>query len=226
MGKQEVVKKAITAAELVKALQAGNITIAQAQQMYNGVIPIGDNKGIAALYDIDKQVIQPLVSAELAHILSILDGREEGYDLRTLTTVVGVTSPIGTLLSGILTVPAGEVWYVNAVQILLNTTGAANGLVGNWRCSLWTDRAAIPNVAGQPFHPVAGLVRAAGGSTTWLDEFGPIATAWLITNKVPLLRLPGGTIITFYAITTTAQVDVAVASTLSLFGAVGKSLVA
>ncbi|MBA7477666.1 hypothetical protein ES707_13080 [subsurface metagenome] len=226
MGGQKVVDKTIRPEDVARALQAGSITIAQAQQMFNGVMPIGDFRGIAAILDLDKLVVQPLVNAELAHILGILDGREEAYDLVTLTTVVGATSPVGTVLTGSLTVPAGEVWFINAVQTYINCTGAANGLVGNWRCSLWTDRAVTPAPAGQAFHPVAGLVAAAGATLTTLDEFGPIATAWVITNKVPLLRLPAGAIITFTLVTTTAEVDVAAASTLQLKGSVGKPLVA
>jgi hypothetical protein len=227
MGERRVVPGDKTISPLQTAYNLTPLTATQGRAASSlGVVPIGYYKGAAAFFDLDKMVNHPLVNAELAHILGILDGREEGYDLRTLTTVVGDTSPVGTILSGTLTVPAGQVWYINAVQSILNTTGAANGLVGNWRCSLWTDRATVPNPAGQSFYPATGLVRAPGGTTTWLAEFGPIATAWLITNKVPLLRLPAGTILTFVLVTTTAQVDVAAASTLALFGAVGKQLVA
>jgi len=222
---RKLVDKTLSPAEIAKALQTGTITIAQAQAMYNGVIPIGDYKGIAAILDLDKLVVQPLVNAELAHILGILDGREENHDLLTLTTVVGAASPIGTVLSGSLTVPAGEVWFISAVETYVNCTGVANGLVGNWRCSLWPDRAATPSEAGQSFHPAAGLVVAAAATLTTLDEFGPIATAWVITNKVSLLRLPAGAVITFVLVTTTAEVDVAAASTLKLYGSVGKPLV-
>lgn len=222
MGRESLVNKAI---DPIKALQSGGLTTVQAQQMYNGVMPIGTYKGVASILDLDLLVKQPLVSAEQQHILGILDGREEDHDLKTLTTVVGATSPIGTVLTGDLTVPAGEVWLINAIETYINCTGAANGLVGNWRCSLWTDRAITPSPAGQSFHPEAGLVAAAGATLTTLDEFGPIATAWVITNKVPLLRLPAGAVITFTLVTTTAEVDVATASTLKLYGSIGKSLV-
>ena len=191
-----------------------------------GNLPIGYYKGSAAFWDLDLAVNQPNVLSEQEHILGILDGREEGYDLRTLTTVVGVASPVGTILAGTLTVPAGEVWYINAVQSIVNCVGAANGLVGNWRCSLWTDRAATPNAAGQSFHPPAGLATAAGATVTTLDEFGGWTTVLAIANKVPMLRLPAGAIVSFVLVTATAQVDVAAASTLQLFGTVGKVLVA
>ncbi len=222
---RKLVDKTISPAEIVKALQAGNMTIAEAQAMFNGVLPVGDYKGMAAILDLDLLVKQPLVDAELKHILGILDGREEDHDLLTLTTVVGAASPIGTVLSGSLTVPAGEVWFINAVETYVNCLLAANGLVGNWRCSLWPDRAATPSEAGQSFHPAAGLVAAALATLTTLDEFGGWTTLVELTNKTTLLRLPAGAIITFILVTTTDEVDAAAASTLKLYGYIGKALV-
>lgn len=225
MGRQRLVDKTITPLETgPMPQQLSGYTPAQAMQNRLGVYLLGGYKGQTVFVDLDKLVNEPLVNVELQHILGILDGREEDYDLQTLTPQVG--DAIGTAYSGSLTVPAGQVWYINAVRTVLNTTAAAQGLVGNWRCSLWTDRAATPSESGQAFHPAAGLVQAAGGTTTWLDEFGPIATAWNITNKVPLLRLPAGAVITFTLVTTTAEVDVAVSNTLQLHGFVGKRLVA
>ena len=236
MGKQKTVSKVITAAELVKALQGGSVTIAQAQQMYNGVIPIGDNNGIAALYDINKQVIQPLVWAEQQHILGILSGRQAARDL--VTILVPVTAVPGIFLTAGLTVPADELWYVNAVS--MNCPGdAAAGFTMNWHCSLWTDPAVVPSPLGQSYHfaahALANAVDAgnplfthtppAGGAINQLDEFGPVATAWSITNKVPLLRLPGGTTITFTVLPDTLAPAVATACTLGLFGFVAKILV-
>ncbi|GAI58785.1 unnamed protein product, partial [marine sediment metagenome] len=63
MGKQKTVDKVLTAEDIVRAMQAGNLTIAQAQQLYNGVMPIGDYKGVAAILDLDLLVKQPLVHA-------------------------------------------------------------------------------------------------------------------------------------------------------------------
>ncbi len=224
MGKQKLVDKTIMPQETgPMPLQLSGLTVAQAMQNRLGVYMLGGYKGQTVFVDLDKLVNEPLVDVEMKHILGILDGREEDYDLKTLTPAIA--SPIGTALSGSLTVPAGQVWYINAVQIKLDTTGAAHGLVGNWRCSLWPDRAATPSEAGQPFH-ATDLVQAANGTTTWLDEFGPIAVTWQITNKTPLLRLPAGTMITFTLVTTTAIVDLAVANTLKLYGFVGKKLVA
>lgn len=225
MGQRKLVDKTIMPQEEgVMPQQLAGFSVPDALQQRLGTFLVGGYKGQSTFIDLDKLVNEPLVNVEQQHILGILGGREEDYDRQTLTPQVG--DAVGTAYSASLTVPTGQVWYINAVRTVLDTQAAAQGLVGNWRCSLWPDRADEPNPAGQSFHPATGLVQAAGGTTTWLDEFGPIATAWLLTNKVPLLRLPAGASITFTLVTTTAEVDAAVANTLSLFGFVGKRLVA
>ena len=138
MGKQNPVDKTIGPAEIVRALQAGSITIAQAQAMYNGAIPIGDYNGIAAIFDLDALVKQPLVWAEQQHILGILDGREEDYDLQTLTPTAG--EAIGTNHDASLTVPTGEVWYLSDVQGEVPNTALCS-LDYQWFCDLWPDHA-------------------------------------------------------------------------------------
>ncbi|MDD5703171.1 MAG: hypothetical protein PHU23_14125, partial [Dehalococcoidales bacterium] len=183
VGRQKLVDKTIKPLEVGALQTVGPFTVTEALRQRLGVYLLGGYKGQTVFVDLDKLVNEPLVKAELEHILGILDGREEDYDLQTIIPAVG--DPIGTAYAQTLTVPSGQVWYINAVRTILNTTGAAQGLVGNWRCSLWPDRSATPNEAGQSFHPAAGLVQAPGGTTTWLDEFGPIATVWEITNKVP-----------------------------------------
>ncbi|GAI91548.1 unnamed protein product, partial [marine sediment metagenome] len=189
MGKQRVANKAITPQQILQALQAGSITTAQAQAMFNGVMPVGDYKGIAAIFDLDLLVKQPLVDAEQKHILGILDGRLEGYDLRTLT--FAIDAPAGTPLAGTLTVPAGPPWYINCVRMFVPADATA-GFTVNWHCSLWTDPAAVPSEAGQPFRSAAQALLATNCPAgvvdlEQLDEFGPVSAAWLITNKVPLL---------------------------------------
>jgi len=213
MGKQKVVSKVLTPAELVKALQSGSITIAQAQAMYNGVIPIGDNKGIAALYDIDKQVIQPLVWAEQQHILGLLDGRETGYDGLAITHGPAPADAAGTSRVGQLTVPDGEVWFVNKIEVVTPV-----GVSANWYCDLWPDRLGALGY-GQAFYPVA-----IGPADDVEAEFNVIAPLWEPTNKQIALRLPGGTKLTLVTINTLAAVA-AVVATLWVFGYVGKQLV-
>ena len=162
----------------------------------------------------------------------ILSGREEAYDLVTVNAPI--TTVANTLLIGTLTVPVGELWYVNAVRMACPADVTA-GFTMNWACTLWTDRVAAA-VIGQTFHsPAAALANLLGLTTTvapgglaiaQLDEFGENSTAWLVSNKVPLLRLPAGTVITFTVLPDTAAVTVATACTLGVFGAMAKILVA
>jgi len=211
MGKQTPVNKTISPLQVLQALQAGSITIAQAQQMFNGVMPIGDYKGVAAILDLDALVKQPLVDPEARHILGLLDGREEDYDLQTLVIAALEAAAISHMAQ--LTVPAGEVWFLNNV---LTTTPA--GVSANWYCSLWTDRVGALGY-GQAFHAAA-----IAPGVAQLDEFSPPGPLWLMTNKQYPLRAPAGTVFTVVSTNTLAAVG-AVNVTFQLYGWIGKSLV-
>jgi len=223
MGEKKLVDKTIGPAEIVRALQAGNITTAQAQQMFNGVMPIGDYKGAAAILDLDALVKQPLVLAEQLHILGVLDGREEDYDLQTLTIPNGAL--VNTTLTGDIPeggVPSGEVWYIGAVVITL-PADAGGTPTGNWHCSLWTDRAASPSPYGQPFH-ATDLNFSPGGGTQY-DEFTYPGNWWALTNKQVPLRLPAGAKLTFRVVNTGAVATGNMACTCAIYGWIGKALV-
>jgi len=222
MGEQKLVNKTISPQEIVRGLMAGSITTAQAQQMFNGVMPIGDFKGIAAILDLDALVRQPLVLAEQQHILGILDGREEDYDLQTLTPTAG--EAIATNHDASLTVPTGEVWYLNNVQGEVPNTAACS-MDYQWFCDLWPDHAeASPATAwGQAFQAVRNT-GVASGLVAWDDEFGWLQILFTILNKEVMLRLPAGTMLRCRFTTRTA-VGEAVACTFKLFGFIGKSLV-
>jgi len=222
MGRQKLVDKEITAQDVVKALATGGLAIGQAQQMFNGVVPIGDHKGYAALLDIDLLVKQPLVEAEQLHIMGLLDGREEDYDLQTIRIPSGAA--IGAEVRERLTVPTGEVWFVTAVEL---TTPADQGGTPtlNWRCSLWTDRAATPDVDGQAFRaPGEEFSNSPGGGTAY-DEFVPPFNTWAARNKPVVLRLPAGAVITAVAVNTAAAATANMDCTLALYGYIGRSLV-
>jgi len=224
MGKDRVVQKDISFEEamnkVVKGLMAGTYTTAQVQQMFPGSIPIGDFKGYGALWNIDMAVKQPLVQAEQSHILGILDGREEDYDLQTVSIPLGAVA--NAIVAGDLEVPSGEVWYVNAVRIVLPADHGGSPSA-NWHCSLWTDRAATPSAYGQPFH--AAVVNFTPGGGIQDDEFSPPANWWGLTNNPVLLRLPSGTVITFTVQNTGAVATAQMDCTIRLFGFVGKTLV-
>ena len=180
-----------------------------------GVIPIGNYKGAAAFWDLDKANNQPLVLAEQLHILDNIDGA--GVD-----GVVNVTMPaaaaLGVVVSGTITVPAAEVWFINCVTSTC-AADATGTVTYNWRCSLFPD--ALGNVLGGAYH-TANLATALGPQ---LDEFSPIATVFGVGNKPTLLRLPAGTTITGQ-LTVTAVAITGVVGTLQLFGYKGKVLVA
>lgn len=221
MGKQRLVNKAISPQELARALAAGDITFAEAQQMYSGVIPIGDYKGGAAAFDIDLMVKQPLVEAEQKHILGILDGREEDYDKQTIT--IPEDAAKNSVVAEDLTVPDSEVWYVTVVE--LTTPADAGGRPAiNWHCSLWTDRAETPSTYGQPFHSDP-LSHAGGLGDTWYDEFHPGSPFFAATNYPVMLRLPAGTVITFTAKCLNASATADMDCTAKLYGFIGKPLV-
>ena len=224
MGKDRVIQKDIGFDEamdkVVKGLAAGTYTVAQVQQMFPGSIPVGDYKGYGALWDIDKAVKQPLVDAEQKHIQGILDGREEDYDLQTVS--IPNAAAANSYVAGNLEVPSGEVWYVNAVRIVLPADQGGSPSA-NWHCSLWTDRAATPSFYGQPFH-AALLNFGPGGGINW-DEFTSPANWWAATNKPILLRLPSGTVITLNVRNTGAVATAQMDCTIALFGFIGKALV-
>ena len=186
-----------------------------------GVIPVGNYKGSAAFWDLDKANNQPLVQAELLNVLGIIDGREEDYDLQTLGIVAA--EAIGTAHTAALTVPTGDVWFLNSVQCTLPASGGANIISANWYCSLWTDRVGALGL-GQPFHGAAFNFGSGGGVQQ--DEFQPAGPVWLVTNKSTVLRAPAGTVFTVIFTNTTAVAAGAVNCLFQLYGWIGKTLVA
>lgn len=202
----------------MKPLTVTNSTPADLVRGGVGFVPIGYFRGGLAFWDLDKQVNQPLVDAERKHILGILDGREEGYDLKTLTVIA--LENAGTSHSGTLTVPVGQVWYINAVRMLIPASGGGNTVTGNWRCSLWADRGANPSTAGQAFHPVD-----LAGPVVQRDEFGWTANIFTTHNKQEALRLPALSSITFVVTNTVLAAAATVTATLMLRGYIGKTLI-
>ncbi len=182
-----------------------------------GVIPVGNYKGAAAFWDLDKANNQPLVLAEQLHILGNLDGATSGVDLATITVPAGMLA--GAKVETTITVPTGEVWYINAVigTCLADATGT---VTFNWRSSVMP---LSGNALGALYH-TAELATPLGPQS---DEFSPIATVFAVTNKSVLLRLPAGATIT--GVLTNALLAAAttgVVGTLQLFGFKGKALVA
>jgi len=214
MGAQRLVDKTIRPLTTISSISPSGVIPDVARA---GVIPVGNYKGVPAFWDLDKAVNQPLVNAEQFHILGNLDGATNGVDLATIT--VPAATVAGTVITVTLTVPAGEVWFINAVvgTCLADATGT---IVYNWRCSLFT----LAGVAlGNTYH------------TAWLatplapqnDEFSPIATVFAIANKPIALRLPAGATISGQLMNAAgAAAATGVIGTMQLFGWKGKALVA
>ena len=219
VGKQSVVDKAIkpmsttTLTNLTPALVTSGTPYTQL-----GSLPIGYYKGAAAFWDLDLAVNQPNVLAEAQHILGNLDGATAATDLAAVA--IPAAAVAGAVVTTTLTVPTGEVWFINAVvgTCLADATGT---IVYNWRCSLFPDAAA--NVLGGVYH------------TAWLatplapqnDEFSAIAVVFAIGNKPIPLRLPAGTTLSHQLMNAAgAAAATGVTGTLQLFGWIGKTLVA
>lgn len=220
MGNQKIIDKTKEKGVLLPQQTVSNLTPAQATAQGLGSLLIGNYKGAAAFLDLDKLVNQPLAPIEAATIMGILDGRQEDYDLQTLA--IALAEAVGTAHIAQITVPAGEVWFVNGVEMVLPASGGANIITGNWYCSLWTDRVGSLGY-GQPFHSAAVDLGAGGGTQD--DEFGEIPILLDVANKPKQMRLPAGTVITVIFTNTTAVAAAAVNATLAIFGYVGKQLV-
>jgi len=216
MGRERLIDKSISQADLIRALQAGTITFAQAQQMFSGVIPIGDYKGVAAALDIDKLVNQPLVQAEGLYALDKIDARD------ILTINFNVPDLIGvTRRARLGPVPAGEVWFINRLVLISPAALTAEAIQVNFRVSPW----AIPDLR-------VGLTADADGRSYWPADQGTVA---LNTYTVDLpaqgelgaeLRLEAGAVITLVATLTGGNATGLLAATLTPFGRKGKVLVA
>ena len=221
MGKQKV-KKDKTISPLQALTSVSPLTATEGRSRGSlGILPIGYYRGEARFWDLDKAVVQPLVQAEQLHILGVLDGREEDYDLQTLAIAAG--EAIGTNHDASLEVPSGEVWYLNAVRGYVPATIACS-IDYNWYCDLWADHAEVsPSGFGQSFYGAAQN-NGIGGPWTYDAEFGWIQVLFAIANKEVMLRLPAGTKVRS-RFTTRVAVGEAISCTFQLFGFIGKSLV-
>jgi len=157
MGKQRPVDKVISPAEIIRALQAGSITTAQAQAIFNGVIPIGDYKGIASILDLDKLVVQPLVVAERLYALDRVDSRD-GVNVTVLNLAA-----LATVATGEIVVPAGEIWYLNRLSVVCPAADATG------TCSFNILVSSFPKTAVGGDKPYLPANVTAMGATTDID---------------------------------------------------------
>ena len=131
MGRQRLVDKGVQPLGVNPLTTITNLTPASVIPTPStaGVIPVGNYKGIPAFWDLDKANNQPLVSAEQLHILGNLDGATEDTDLQTITVGAVVA---GVVVTETLTVPAGEVWFINCITGTC-AADATGTIIFNWR---------------------------------------------------------------------------------------------
>jgi hypothetical protein len=131
MGRQKVVDKTIQPLQVgLTTLTPAAVTGGRASNTL-GVIPIGNYKGAAAFIDLDKLVNQPLVLAEKAYALDRIDSRNG------VQVTVPNGSVIGTVVTGEIEVPAGEVWFLNRLSVTCPAADATGTASFNILVSIW-----------------------------------------------------------------------------------------
>ena len=139
MGKQKLVDKTIVPQEAgPMPQQIAGLTVAQALQQRLGVYLLGGYKGQTVFTDLDKLVNEPLALVEGIYSLDRLDARD------VITATFPITSPIGTVVTGQLVVPAGELWLLNRINLVRALMGAGEIAQINFRISAWQ----FPDVRG------------------------------------------------------------------------------
>jgi hypothetical protein len=215
---QKLVDKTITPLQIT-SLNPAAVTGGRAANQL-GFIPIGNYKGAAAFFDLDKIANQPLIWAEKQWTQDIVDTRN-GF--------VAITVPIGTLVgasvTGNITVPAGEIWYLGTHRLLIHQAAAltAGDLVVNFLVSSFPKTIAGTN---KPYLDAERALAAAWGAIAAADV--DLTTQFQAGDELGVpLRLVGGDILTLVATVATATVaTAAITVDLTVYGRVGKSLVA
>lgn len=218
MGKQRVVNKTIEPLQIgLTTLTPATVTGGRAPNTL-GVIPIGNYKGAAAFIDLDKLVNQPLVLAEKLYALDKLDSRD------AIQALVEAASLVGTEVRARLTVPAGEVWFINRLVLVSpaeSGVGVGDIVQVNFRIKSW----AFPDTR-------LGTTVDDYGRSYWPANQGTVAVN-TYTIDLPAqgelgeeLRLGPGDVITLVARLTGAVAGADLTATLTPYGRKGKLLVA
>ena len=139
MGKEKLFDKVIIPQEAgPMPQQLAGMTVAQALQNHLGSYLIGGYKGQSVFIDLDKLVNEPLALVEGIYALDKLDARD------IITATFPINSPIGTVVTDQLVVPAGELWLLNRINLLRGLMGAGEIAQINFRISAWQ----FPDVRG------------------------------------------------------------------------------
>jgi len=220
MGSRDVidVKGSIPTGARVRAQQTlGTVSIAPIPSDQPPILVAGyDSKdGSLRLMNL-RTLVEMLTPAERVHVIGKLDTRD------AITASIGAAAVVGSVASAELEVPAGEVWYLNVVELVSpaeSGIGVGDIVQVNFRVSSWPDTL---SEAGQLFY-------AANQGTDALEsfyaEFGSTAPLWSLDNVSPELRLVGGDVLTLTAVLTGAAAGAALTATLNPYGWKGRYLV-
>lgn len=213
-------------------MRTPGLPISAKQLITVSIPPLEDVTSLVAGYDhfdgslrvLDVGALRELeVLAEAVHSFRKLDGRD------VITANMPLASPVGTIVTATLTVPAGEVWFLGAVNIVspADTAAAGDIVQVNFRISKWVDQAATPSADGQLFWPANQGTAALNTYSAWFaGHEGLVWTAWGDAIQTPHgLRLVGGDYLTLVATMTGVAAAAILASTLTPFGYGGKVLV-
>lgn len=161
------------------------------------------------------------ILAEKAHCLRKLDSRD------AITATMPITSPVTTIVTATLTVPAAEVWFIGAITVTspADTAGGGDILQCNFRVSRMVDQAATPSALGQLFWAANQGTAAAETFTAYFaGAEGLVWSAWGDAIPVEMLRLVAGDTVTLVATMTGVLAGAALASVLTPYGFGGKVL--
>ena len=132
MGRRKLVDKTIAPQESgPMPQQLAGFTVTNALHNRLGAFMIGGYKGQSTFVDLDKLVNEPLALAEGLYSLDKLDARD------IITATFPINSPIGTVVTHQLVVPAGELWLLNRINLLRGLMGAGEIAQINFRISAW-----------------------------------------------------------------------------------------
>jgi len=134
----------------------------------------------------------------------------------TVTATLAATAVIGDIATAVLTVPAGELWFIQALELTSppQTAGGGQIVLVNWRISSWPDDDGS-NAAGKLFWSIG---RGTVALDTYWCEFFAEAPLMSEENLSTPIRMIGGDKITLYATLTGANCTAALSATLTPFG--------
>lgn len=150
----------------------------------------------------------------LGERLSVV-GKLDSRDAVSATITSG--SAVGTVGSVKLTVPAGELWFIEEVDILVPYGAGTDIIAANFRVSTWPDDATVPSADGKNFWASAKvLVNSA--AEIFNACFFTGAPAFDKENMDVPLRLSAGDYLTLHTVLSGVLASVSLSATLTPYG--------